>query len=98
MYFCRFSVEDLDNQKVAGFINWVGETSGTMIDSANSSSAITEYQTEARGSKTAGCSISMKKQLDKPGERCSITSAGNHVEQKVPSPVTSGELDAIVYS
>lgn len=66
------------------------------IDSANSRSVITE---EARRSKITGCSICLKKQLDKPGERCSIKSVDNHVEQKIPCAVTSGESDArVVYS
>lgn len=47
----------------------------------------------------ARCSVCLRKQHDKPGERCSIKYVHNYVEQKVSNGVTSGELDArAVYS
>lgn len=47
----------------------------------------------------ARCSVCLKKQLDKTGERGSIKYVHNYVEQKVSDSVTSSELDAkAVYS
>lgn len=47
----------------------------------------------------ARCSVCLRKQDDKPGERSSIEYVHNYVEQKVSNGVTSGELDArAVYS
>lgn len=47
----------------------------------------------------ARCSVCMRKQCDKLGERRSINYVHNYVEQKVSKAVTSGEPDAgAVYS
>lgn len=47
----------------------------------------------------ARCTVCMRKQCDKLGERRSIKYVHNYVEQKVSKAVTSGEPDAgAVYS
>lgn len=47
----------------------------------------------------ARCGVCLRKQHDKPRERCSIKYVHNHVEQKVSDAETSGERDArVVYS
>lgn len=75
---------------------------GSLIDSTISGRKLQNLGESAEGGgseSTVMCSVCLKKQLDKPGERCSIKYVHNHVEQKVPNAVTSGEPDArVVYS